>query len=131
MAREFSSAMEDAAKESGVNDVASDLRKATSAKSLGLDAVRNAATKFENWDPMRATRFSEAESRAEEVKHSAASVAAVPPAAETLKPVPPAPKPVSKPARPLPQPARRRKVEDASVQRRPTPRKPLPKKHDT
>ncbi|MGB3279599.1 MAG: Sec-independent protein translocase protein TatB [Pseudorhodobacter sp.] len=53
MAREFSRAMESAADEAGVKDVASDLRKATSAKSMGLDAVKSAASKFESWDPMK------------------------------------------------------------------------------
>jgi sec-independent protein translocase protein TatB len=53
MAREFSRAMESAADESGIKDVASDLRKATSAKSMGLDVVKDAASKFEAWDPMK------------------------------------------------------------------------------
>lgn len=53
MSREFSRAMEQAAKESGVKDVAKDLKSATSAKSLGLDAVKSAADKFEKWDPIK------------------------------------------------------------------------------
>ena len=53
MGREFSRAMEQAAKESGVKDVADDLKKATSAKAMGLDAVRSAADKFEKWDPLK------------------------------------------------------------------------------
>lgn len=53
MGREFSRAMETAAKESGVKDVADDLRKITSPKSMGLDAVKSAADKFEKWDPMK------------------------------------------------------------------------------
>lgn len=55
MGREFSRAMETAAKESGVKDVADDLRKITSPKSMGLDAVKSAADKFEKWDPMKNT----------------------------------------------------------------------------
>lgn len=51
MARDFQKAMNDAADEAGVKDVASDLRKATSAKSMGLDRLQEAATKFENWSP--------------------------------------------------------------------------------
>ncbi len=58
MAREFSRAMEDAAKESGVQDVANDLRKVTSPKSMGLDAVKSAADKFEKWDPLKTARGS-------------------------------------------------------------------------
>jgi sec-independent protein translocase protein TatB len=53
MAREFQRAMESAADEAGVKDVADDLRKATSPSNLGLDAVKNAASKFEAWDPMK------------------------------------------------------------------------------
>ncbi|MEO8244528.1 MAG: Sec-independent protein translocase protein TatB [bacterium] len=53
MSREFSRAMEQAAKDSGVKDVAKDLKGATSAKALGLDAVKSAADKFEKWDPMK------------------------------------------------------------------------------
>ncbi len=52
MAREFTRAMEDAADEAGVKDVAKDLKSATSARSLGLDKVEEAVTKFEQWNPM-------------------------------------------------------------------------------
>ncbi len=53
MGREFSRAMEQAAKESGVKDVANDLKAATSAKAMGLDAVKSAADSFEKWQPMK------------------------------------------------------------------------------
>ena len=53
MAREFSRAMEAAADDAGVKDVAKDLRAATSAKAMGLDLLKDAATKFENWDPSK------------------------------------------------------------------------------
>ena len=53
MSREFSRAMEQAAKDSGVNEVAKDLKAATSAKAMGLDAVKGAADRFEKWDPMK------------------------------------------------------------------------------
>jgi sec-independent protein translocase protein TatB len=53
MARDFQRAMDDAAKQSGVGDVAKDLRSVTSAKSLGLTAVKDAADKFEKWDPLK------------------------------------------------------------------------------
>lgn len=53
MAKEFSRAMEDAADESGVKDVAKTLKDATSPKSMGLDAMKDAASKFEKWDPMK------------------------------------------------------------------------------
>lgn len=53
MGRDFSRAMDQAAKESGVKDFAADLRKVTNPKAMGLDAMRNAADKFEKWDPMK------------------------------------------------------------------------------
>lgn len=53
MARDFQRAMDQAAKESGVNDIAADLKSATSAKSMGLDAVKDAASRFEKWDPLK------------------------------------------------------------------------------
>lgn len=60
MAREFSSAMEDAAKGSGLDDAAGtlrDMKNLTSKKSLGLDALDRATERFEKWDPKRpATR---------------------------------------------------------------------------
>lgn len=53
MSREFSRAMEQAAKDTGVKDVAKDLRNVASTKALGLDAVKSAADKFEKWDPIK------------------------------------------------------------------------------
>jgi sec-independent protein translocase protein TatB len=53
MSRDFSRAMEQAAKESGVKDVADDLKAVTSAKSLGIDKVKAAADRFEKWDPIK------------------------------------------------------------------------------
>lgn len=53
MSREFSRAMEEAAKASGVADVAKDLKNAASPRSMGLDAVKDAASKFEKWDPLK------------------------------------------------------------------------------
>jgi sec-independent protein translocase protein TatB len=53
MGREFSRAMEAAAKDSGVKDVADDLRKVANPKAMGLDAVKSAADKFEKWDPLK------------------------------------------------------------------------------
>lgn len=54
MAREFTSAMEDAARNSGIDDAANtlrDVKSMTSKKSLGLDALDRAAERFEKWDP--------------------------------------------------------------------------------
>ncbi len=51
MAREFQRAMNEAADEAGVKDMANDLKSATSAKSMGLDKLNAAADKFEKWTP--------------------------------------------------------------------------------
>ncbi len=51
LGREFTRAMNEAADESGIKDVAQDLKKATNPKSMGLDALKDAADKFEKWDP--------------------------------------------------------------------------------
>ncbi len=53
MARDFSRAMEQAAKDTGVDEVANDLKKVTSPKSMGLDAMKGAADRFEKWDPLK------------------------------------------------------------------------------
>ena len=56
MARDFSRAMEQAARDSGVDEVAKDLKdikSATSPRAMGLDAVKSAADKFEKWDPLK------------------------------------------------------------------------------
>ncbi|MBD9526711.1 MULTISPECIES: Sec-independent protein translocase protein TatB [Paracoccus] len=55
MAREFTSAMEDAAKSSGLDEAGKALRDVnslTSKKSLGLDALERATERFEKWDPL-------------------------------------------------------------------------------
>ncbi|WP_372841536.1 Sec-independent protein translocase protein TatB [Phaeovulum sp.] len=51
MAREFSRAMEDAAKTTGLKETSDDLKGLTSKKALGLDALEDAAKAFEKWDP--------------------------------------------------------------------------------
>ena len=51
MAREFQRAMDQAADDAGVKDVADGLKTATSPSSLGLDSIEAAASKFEKWEP--------------------------------------------------------------------------------
>ena len=51
LARDFSRAMEEAADEAGVKDVARDLKEATSARRLGLDKIEQAVGDFEKWTP--------------------------------------------------------------------------------
>ncbi len=80
MGREFSRAMEQAAQESGVRDVASDLKKVTDPKAMGLDAVKSAADRFEKWDPLK-TKITPPAAVA-----AAAPVAAAVPAAPAAEP---------------------------------------------
>ena len=51
MAREFTRAMEDAAKETGLDEAGKDLANLARAKSPGLAALERATEKFEKWDP--------------------------------------------------------------------------------
>lgn len=53
MGREFSRAMEQAAKESGVKEAADGLKAASNPVGTGLNAVKSAADRFEKWDPMK------------------------------------------------------------------------------
>ena len=55
MAREFQRAMEDAADEAGVKDTADSLKSMTSPSKMGLDKINEAASKFEKWDPTKAS----------------------------------------------------------------------------
>lgn len=87
MAREFSSAMEDAAKGSGLDDAAGsirDMKNLTSKKALGLDALDRAADRLEKWDPKRPTPR-----RDVQPDPASPSAPAVPPVAATPAPVAP------------------------------------------
>jgi sec-independent protein translocase protein TatB len=53
MGREFSRAIEQAAKESGVDEVRRDLKAATSPVTTGMQNLKSAADKFEKWDPVK------------------------------------------------------------------------------
>ena len=55
MGREFSRAMEQAADEAGVKEAGDALKAASNPKKFGLDALNDAADKFENWDPLSET----------------------------------------------------------------------------
>ena len=55
MSRDFSRAMDQAARESGVKDVTDTVKGATSATSMGLNKVKAAADRFEKWDPIKST----------------------------------------------------------------------------
>jgi sec-independent protein translocase protein TatA len=51
MARDFQRAMDEAADESGVKQTAADLKTMTSAKNLGLNTLKDAADRFDKWEP--------------------------------------------------------------------------------
>lgn len=53
MSRDFTRAMDQAAKETGVKDVTDTVKGATSATSMGLNKVKAAADRFEKWDPIK------------------------------------------------------------------------------
>ena len=86
MAREFTSAMEEAAKNSGLEDATRtlhDVKSMTSKKNLGLDALDRAADRFEKWDPKVPSRTAPTPDpgSAAPVPASAASPAAATPVA--------------------------------------------------
>ncbi len=56
MAREFQRAMEDAADEAGVKEAADNLKGFASPSKAGLDKLNQAAKRFEDWDPAKASR---------------------------------------------------------------------------
>lgn len=89
MAREFSSAMDDAAKNAGIDDAAkslNDIKSMTSKRALGLDALDRAADKFEKWDPKLP------QNRATAAQPDPSAPGAAPAAApETLEPATPEP----------------------------------------
>ena len=117
MAREFQRAMDEAADESGVRDVHKDLKSMTSARSMGLDKLKDAADKFEKWEPgksgVRAPKTGDAaraaarpaapamdeapDEEAGDEAAIAADVAATPRPAATTAPAP-APAPAAAPA---------------------------------
>ena len=123
MARDFSRAMETAADEAGVKDITKDLKNVTSAKAMGLDAVKGAASKFEAWDPMKAAR--------PVAKQATPKKVAKPPASRTAasKPAASKPAPAKATAAKAAAKAPAKKAAIASPAPKP-PRKPSAKKSD-
>jgi sec-independent protein translocase protein TatB len=56
MARDFQRAMDEAADESGVKQTAADLKSMTSAKNMGLNTLKDAANRFDKWEPPKAVK---------------------------------------------------------------------------
>ena len=90
MAREFQRAMDQAANDSGIKDVASDLKSSTSQASAGINALKDAADKFEKWDPRRPV--SSAAKAAVSAATAAPAAAAAPPDAAPAPATPEEPK---------------------------------------
>lgn len=105
MAREFSSAMEDAAKGSGLDEAAGtlrDVKSLTSKKALGLDALDRATERFEKWEPGRPVRHQDAP-KPDPAAPAPAATASTPVSASAELSAPVAP-----PVDPAPQPQGRR-----------------------
>jgi sec-independent protein translocase protein TatB len=99
MGREFSRAMEDAARESGLNEAATDLKDLkglASKKSLGLDALEKATEKFEKWEP----KMGPAKAGSAVTGAAAAGTSVMAPAPEELEAEPEPPKPAKAAAKP-------------------------------
>ncbi|WP_374632754.1 Sec-independent protein translocase protein TatB [Paracoccus sp. (in: a-proteobacteria)] len=121
MAREFSSAMEDAAKSTGLDEAGNalrDVKSLTSKKALGLDALDRAADRFEKWDPKMPARNSAAApdpgqgatvpadgASPASAAAPAAAAAAAPAASTDSAPLPPAPEVQVSAAAPNPEAA--------------------------
>jgi sec-independent protein translocase protein TatB len=56
MARDFQRAMDEAADTSGVRQTAADLKTMTSPKNLGLNTLKEAADRFEKWEPVKTAK---------------------------------------------------------------------------
>jgi sec-independent protein translocase protein TatB len=56
MARDFQRAMDEAADESGVKQTAADLKTMTSPKNLGLNTLKEAADRFDKWEPPKSAK---------------------------------------------------------------------------
>lgn len=54
LGREFTNAMNEAARESGVDDVTNTLKGVTNPRKFGLDKLNEAADRFDQWDPSAA-----------------------------------------------------------------------------
>ncbi|MEP2030052.1 MAG: Sec-independent protein translocase protein TatB [Paracoccaceae bacterium] len=133
MAREFSSAMNQAADESGVKDVASGLKAATNPLNTAMDGVKDAAKSF-NFDPdsetgkLAAKRKAETEElkdgvearKAEPAKKNDAAAPAVKKATTVKKA--PAKKASAKPS------ASKKSAPKAATTKKPAARKPAAKK---
>ena len=106
MAREFQNAMNEAADESGVNDVTKDLRKIANPKKFGMDALKDATGELSAWKPDEAAAKTAPKTKPGPYKAADADLDAAELAEEpALKPDPAAPAPDATPA-PKPETAK-------------------------
>ncbi|MGC1495195.1 MAG: Sec-independent protein translocase protein TatB [Sulfitobacter sp.] len=152
MAREFSSAMNDAADDSGMRDISSGINKslkaATNPLGSAMDGVKSAASSLTDIDPesetgklaaqraedVRKIQAGTARAAAERKQREAAEAIAKADAAEAaLKPVVPAKKPAAKKAAPKKAPAAAAKKPAAkkAPAKKPAAKKPAAKKSST
>ena len=99
MAREFSRAMEDAADETGVRDVAKSLKTVADPKKMGLDKIREATDELKSWKPGSETaQAASAAPKPAAAKAASSAKAASPAKAASAKPkAAAAAKPAAKP----------------------------------
>jgi sec-independent protein translocase protein TatB len=107
MAREFSSAMNEAADDAGVSDINKTLKAATNPMQTGFDSVKDAASEFTKWTPESETgklaaeraeaakKIHEATAKRAQEKRDAETAAAAPAEAAQAKPIPAASAPVA------------------------------------
>ncbi|MBK5935011.1 sec-independent protein translocase protein TatB [Rhodovulum imhoffii] len=93
MAREFQRAMDQAADEAGVKETAEELRDIADPRKMGLNALGDAAEKFEKWQPPNPARgpataemTEERAAKAEKIRAAAAEKAAARQAADAADP---------------------------------------------
>ena len=107
MAREFSSAMNEAADDAGVSDINKTLKAATNPMQTGFDSVKDAASEFTKWTPETETgklaaeraeaakKIHEATAKRAQEKRDAETAAAAPAETAQAKPIPAASEPVA------------------------------------
>lgn len=107
MAREFSSAMNEAADDAGVSDINKTLKAATNPMQTGFDSVKDAASEFTKWTPESETgklaeeraeaakKIHEATAKRAQEKRDAETAAAAPAETAQAKPIPAASEPVA------------------------------------
>lgn len=144
MARDFQRAMNEAADDSGVGDVAKDLKSMNSLRSTGLDKVQEAAKSFTEWTPedrpkamgsetakltqeraKKAQKIREYSAAKAQARLDAEAKAAADTAAKAAVKAKPAPK-AKAPAKPKAAKAPAAKAKTAA--KKAAPKKPVPKK---